>query len=180
MPPPPDQQFLHLPDRSKEPGRVEADVLVSNFEAARIRHHILIAQRRIDLLRGNPQLGHLAAGHFDVDGFIDRAPVGDLGHVGTVSNSRFSGLGVVHDLGIGVPVAGDRQEDAVDIAVVVIDQRGPGSWRQLPLGVADLATQFIPDLGQGRLVVLVLHLGVDNRECRAWTAIGSYSAVPSP
>ena len=72
-------------------------------------------------------------------------------------------LGVAAQFREREAVAGNGQEDAVDVAEIV-DHHRPAAYRgrQLRLDVGDLATELVPHLGDPVLVEAVLDDGADH------------------
>ena len=74
----PNEKFSHLADRCEQTGWIESDVFISDFESPRIGDEILLAECCVDLLRGYPELSHLAARDLNIDSFINCSPIGNL------------------------------------------------------------------------------------------------------
>jgi hypothetical protein len=115
---------------------------------------VLLAQDLVDLLERQPQLGGLGRRDLDEDRLLRRPERRYPAHTGDQDEFARQGVDVVIDLGEGVTVTGDREEQGVDIAEVVVDERGAGPGWQLPLHVGHLPSQLVPDL-----LEIVLGLG---------------------
>ncbi len=155
------QQFLEVLDGLDLSARLDRDELGADLHAPRVRDHVLLAQGLLDGGGTEPELGEAIAVGLDVDRLVALTPEGDLGHVLDQQQLLLVELGHVAQLGVGVVVAVDGDEDAPHVAEVVVHHRGAGTGRELALDVADLAPQLVPHLGQGELVVLVLDVGLD-------------------
>ena len=149
-----DQQRLEVLDGVHEPGGVDRDELRSDLHAAGVGHEVLLPQLVDDHARRNAELRHAVAVQLDVDGLDALAEGLDLGDVLHQQQLAAQQVDELLELGVAVLVAEDRDEDAVDVAVVVDHQRRAGARRQARLGVADLAPQLVPDLGERAPVVL--------------------------
>ena len=99
----------------------------------------------------------------DVHRFRKRSKELDLRDVFDENELLSEHLHHVIELSITVFVSVERQEHAVDIGVVVDHQRRPGSGRQVPLRVADLAPKLVPNLRQRLTGDRRTHLHRDGR-----------------
>ncbi len=110
------------------------------------------------------ELRHAIAIRLDVDRLGALAPELYLGDVLDEQQLAAQHLGDFLELGCGVLVAVDGDKDAENVAIVVVDDGRAGAGRQPALHVIHLAAQLVPDLGQRRLVVLVLDADRDRRK----------------
>ena len=118
----------------------------------------------VDILGRYTQGGHLVALHHHIDGFLALTVQGNALDVLGLEQLALQHLGVVVQLPGTVALPSDRVIHPVDVAEVVVDQRIAGPRREISLVITYLATQFVPDLGQGEFVVFVHHVGLDPGE----------------
>ena len=159
-----DDQVGHVVHGVESAGRIDGDVLGSQSHVAGGHGHVFLLKRAKDDPLRNPQLGHLLTRRLDIDDLRLHAVEGDPFDVLNQQQLALEQVGELLQLGVGVAVAGQGEVDAVDVAEIVVDQGGTGAGWKMPLGVTHLAAEFVPDLGQGVLVVLVLDVHGDGRE----------------
>ena len=78
----------------------------------------------------------------------DRPADGDFTDAGHQHQFTAQLLGIANQLRVGKALAGEGEEEAKDIAKIVIHERRSDAGRELASGVANPAAQFIPDLRQ--------------------------------
>ena len=131
----------------KPPCRIERDVLVADAHAAAVGGDVPRLELGVDLLLVDAELRQPLPRDFQEDDFLLFAEELDALDVRHQQQLAAQELGVAAQLGERVAVAGDGQEDAVDVAEIV-DHHRPAAHRgrQLRLDVGDLAAQLVPDL----------------------------------
>ena len=157
-----DQQFAQFLHRFQLARRREPDELVADLDGTGVGRVVLAGDDALDLLERQPRRGQPRAGNLQIDHLGLVAEHFDLGDVIAQEQLAPKGLGVFPQVGVGIAVAVHGVEHAVDVAVVVHHRRRGTARRQRRLHVADLAAQFVPDLRQILLAVLVLHFDHDD------------------
>ena len=108
---------------------------------------ILLRDCTLEARLGNAEMGQLGEAGIEVDPPILNAPERHPRHSGDQAQLLLQVGGVPFDLGGAVAVAGDGEQQAIDIAEVIAHGRRSGTPGQLRRDVADLAAQLVPDLG---------------------------------
>ena len=151
-----------LLDRGDITGWVDGNEFRPHLYPARIGDHVLLPQFSNESIVRNAQLRHAIAVQFDVH-CLDAFTVGiNLAHILNQQQFPAQQIDNILDFGIAVTVAMDRNKNTVHITIVIHHDGGAGTRRQLVLDIANLAAQFIPDLLQIFLLVLVFY-GDSNR-----------------
>ncbi len=153
-----DQQILDGFDRVDGPARVDDDALVANRHIPRRYRGVLLRQDVVDVGDGHAEGGRVFARDLHEDRLRQRAVDGHLGDAVDLQQVLLQGLGVTAELGGRVAVAGEKVIEPVNVAEIVIDNRGSGPGRQRLLGVVDLVPKLRPDqlqigLGLGELIL---------------------------
>ena len=148
-----DHQLEHVIGRAETALRIERDVLIADAHAAAVGGDVPRLQLGVDLLLVDAELRQPLPRDFEEDDFLLGGEELDLLDVRHQQQLAAQELGVAAQLRERVAVAGNGQEDAVDVAEIV-DHHRPAAYRgrQLRLDVVDLATQLVPHLGDRVLV----------------------------
>jgi hypothetical protein len=122
-------------------------MFTSDAHAAAVHDDVLGLQLPVDLVLVDAELSQPLPRDFGVDHFLLFGKEIDLLHILHGLKLPAQELGIAAELRKRVPLAADRQEDAVDVAEVIHDHRPPTHGRrELRLHVGDFAAQLIPDL----------------------------------
>ena len=159
----PDDQIEHVLGGRKTAFRVEGDVLVTDPHPAAVGGDVLRLQLVVDLLFANPEAGEALPRNLQVDDLLLVAKQIDLVDPPDEQHLAAEKLRIAAQFGFREPVAGDRQENAVNVAEIVHHDRSAADRRrQLRLHVGDLAAEFVPNLRDRILMIPVLNDGGDD------------------
>ena len=161
-----DQQLAQFLHRLQLARRRQPDELVADLDGPGVGRVVLAGDGVLDLLGRNARGGQARPGNLEIDDFGLVADHLDLGDVLAQQQFAAQDLGVGLQVRVGIAVAVDAVEHAEHVAVVVDDLRRVAAGRQAGLHVAHLAAQFVPDLRQVVLAVLVFHLDHDDGAAR--------------
>ena len=128
-------------------------MFVADAHAAAIGDDVLRLKLAVDLLFVDAKLRQALPRNFEEDHLLLLAEQIHLLDVRHQQQLAAQELGVAAKLGLREPLAGNRQEDAVNVAEIVDHHRLAANrgW-QLGLHVVDLAAKFVPDLRDSVLV----------------------------
>ncbi len=157
-------QSEHVFGRLELAFRIDRDVLVANAHTAAVGSDVFRLQLAVDLLFVNPELREPLPRDFKEDDFLLFAEELDFLDIRHQEHFAAQEIGVAAQFRLRVALAGNGQEDAVDVAKIVDHHRPPAHRRgQLRLDIGDLAAKFVPDLRDSVLIVPVLDNGGDHR-----------------
>ena len=135
------------------PGRIERDVLVSDAHATAIGGDVPRLELAVDLLFVDAELRQPLPRDLEEDLLLLFAEQIDLLDVAHQQQLAAQELRVAAKLRLRVALAGNRQEDAVNVAEIVDHQRlAAHRGRQPGLDVVDFPAKLVPDLGDSVLV----------------------------
>ena len=93
-----------------------------------------------------PHGGELLGGELEVDLLVLRADEIDLGNVGHAEQLGAHALGMVAQLAVREAVRGQREDERIGVAELVVEERPLHALRQGLLDVADLLARLIPEI----------------------------------
>ena len=158
------QQIFEFPHRVEGAGWFDGDERIAYTDASRIGDQVFVTQTVDNLLGVDAELRHAIAVRFHVNGFGALTPQLDLRYIRHQQQFAAQKLGVFFEFRRRVLIAVYGEEDAENVAVVVIDDGRTGPRRQFALHVAYLTAQFVPHLRQRKFVVFVLDANRDRRQ----------------
>ena len=113
----------------------------------------------LDQLRNvEPHGGELLSGEFEIDFLVLRAEKVDLRNVGNAEQLGSCPFGIVAQLALGEAIRGQREDQGISIAELVVEERTLHALRQGLLDVADLLSHLIPEIGHVRCTGRVLQI----------------------
>ncbi len=128
---------------------------------AGLHRGIGVAERRNQFFRGQTQRGQARLIDFHQNPLF--AHPGDLHLADAFGRDQAAAqvLGYFVQFLQGQAFAGQGEENSVDVAEIIIDQRRVDAWRQLLSGIVELVAQLVPDLFELIAGIAVLDFHAD-------------------
>ena len=104
-------------------------------------------QGREDRLIVEAQAGQPLGRELDIDLLVLRAQHFDLRHVRHLQQARTRGLDVVAQLAEREAVGGERVDDAVGVAEIVVEERADDAGGKRAPDITDVLADLVPDVG---------------------------------
>ncbi len=154
------QELLGRGRRAVDPDR---HALALGLDRAGGGDGVLLAHHVEDLVDRHAQHGEPRVAELDVDLLVLHAEQVGLGHLGHAEQPKSGLLDHRLDLGVGEAVGLEGPDQAVGVAVFIVEVGAEHALRQGGLDVADLLAHLIPELGHLGRRDVVAERDVDHR-----------------
>ena len=132
--------------RGELPGDANGNLLSTCVDRATGLDGVLRLQRLYQARDIETHGGELLGRKLQIDLLILRADEIDLGNIGYAEQLATQALGVVAQLAMREPVGGEREDEGVGVAELIVEEGSLNALRQRLFDVADLLARLIPDV----------------------------------
>ena len=158
-----ERQVGQLLGRGRRAVDAHRDALALGLDRAGGHDGVLAAHDLEDLVDRHAQHGQPRVAELDVDLLVLQAEQVGLGDVGHAQQALADGLGDLLDLGRREAVGLEGPDQAVGVAVLVVEERADHALRQRAPDVADLLAHLVPEVGHLGRRGVVPQRDVDHR-----------------